>query len=416
MDHDAERTPPPDAGASSDRISRFAWIIGVGTFATNMSVPDALDIPIRNLLKNDLHLSPVQMATFFALAALPWYCKVVVGLLSDTIPFFGTRRRHYLLASSATAGILWLLAGLVPGDYSSLLVVLVAVNFAIMTASTVLGGLLAETEQRLRSGGRLIAVSNFVENVCLIIVGPLAGFLATMQFGITAMAGAVAALSIVPVALVWLREAPITRAATNGGAVAQLHILVRSRVVWGAGLFLFIAAIPQELGTPVFYYLRDELGLSVVTIGWVRSASGIGGLLAAALFYRTVAGRYGLRTVLALGIGCGAVGMFLFMFYRSLPAVIMVEFGHGFLLSVAIQSMIQLAVWATPPTCAATGFALLMGALNAGDAVGDILAAELIDRFSMSIFVVALLYGVVLSVILVALILAPRIIPKAGLA
>ena len=45
---------------------------------------------------------------FFAIAAVPWYFKIVVGLLSDSIPLFGTRWRHYLLVSATLAGALWL--------------------------------------------------------------------------------------------------------------------------------------------------------------------------------------------------------------------------------------------------------------------------------------------------------------------
>jgi hypothetical protein len=136
-------------------LVRSAFLIGAGVFATTLAQPAVIKLPLQNLLKTDLHVGPEGMAVFFAVSALAWYFKPLAGLLSDSVPLFGTRRRHYLLASAATAAVLWLLVAVVPRSYGSLLWAVVAMNSMLVMGSTVVGGLLVEAGQRYGATGRL---------------------------------------------------------------------------------------------------------------------------------------------------------------------------------------------------------------------------------------------------------------------
>src|SRR5919108_6657815 len=59
---------------------------------------------VRNLtLKETLGLTPAQVATFGTIALVPWLIKPVYGMISDSFPLFGRRRKSYLLLTSALA-------------------------------------------------------------------------------------------------------------------------------------------------------------------------------------------------------------------------------------------------------------------------------------------------------------------------
>ena len=92
------------------------------------------------------------MATFLALGGLPWYFKIAAGLLSDSVPIWGTRRRHYLLVSAVLAAVLWIVIGQVPRTFLSLLLAVIATNTMLVVGSTVVGALLVEAEQQLGAG------------------------------------------------------------------------------------------------------------------------------------------------------------------------------------------------------------------------------------------------------------------------
>src|SRR6516162_1082969 len=56
-------------------------IITAGAVSTSLAHPDLLDLPIRHLLKDELHASQSQMAMLFGIGALAWYVKPFAGLL-----------------------------------------------------------------------------------------------------------------------------------------------------------------------------------------------------------------------------------------------------------------------------------------------------------------------------------------------
>src|SRR5580700_3974205 len=102
----------------SGGVWRWAVVIGAGIFATTLAQSGALDLPLRNLLIAELDIAKLdpcvratgslhRIAQFFAIAAFPWYFKVVVGVFSDSVPFLGTMRRHYVLWSGRSYQRRW---------------------------------------------------------------------------------------------------------------------------------------------------------------------------------------------------------------------------------------------------------------------------------------------------------------------
>ena len=166
-------------------------IIAAGTISTSLAQPDLLDLPIRHLLKDELRVSESQMAMLFGIGALAWYVKPLAGLLVDSVALLGTHRRYYLnhsilrrplIISGLLAAALWLLVGLLSYSYFFLLIAVVALQSMLVIGSTVLGGFLVERGKLLKAEGRLVSCRMFVEYACLLIAGPLAGYLAGISF------------------------------------------------------------------------------------------------------------------------------------------------------------------------------------------------------------------------------------------
>ena len=85
--------------------------------------------------------------------------------------------------------------------------------------------------------------------------------------------------------------------------------------------------------------------------------------------------------------------MFIYLFYRSLPAAFAVEFLHGFLLTFCTLAEMEFAVWATPKTATAMTFALFMSMCNAGDALGDVMAALMSEHLALTVATMGCLYA-----------------------
>ena len=51
----------------------------------------------QDLFKTYHKLDPGQMAKYMSIVHLPWSIKIIYGLLSDNVPFCGTKRKSYLV-------------------------------------------------------------------------------------------------------------------------------------------------------------------------------------------------------------------------------------------------------------------------------------------------------------------------------
>jgi hypothetical protein len=266
-------------------------IIAAGTISTSLAQPDLLDLPIRRLLKDELGASESQMAMLFGIGALAWYVKPVAGLLVDGFALFGTHRRSYLIISALVAAALWVLLGMVSHSYLLLLAGVVAMQCMLVIGSTVLGGFLVERGKLLRAEGRLVSCRMFVEHACVLIAGPLAGYLAGLPFGTAALIGAAIAVVVVPFAAVCVTE-PIQEKSTLIGAkylLSDLRSMLNSRAIWLVAIFSLISSIPHSFGTPLYFYQKNALAFSDVEIGYLTAVAGLGGLLASGLYQCQIA-------------------------------------------------------------------------------------------------------------------------------
>src|SRR5499426_3164486 len=233
-----------DHPSPSLRLSML--VVAAGIISTTLAQPDLLDLPIRRLLKDELHVSELQMALLFGIGGIAWYLKPLAGLLVDNVALFGTHRRHYLIVSALLTAALWLLLGLVSNNYFLILVTVVAMQSMLVIGSTVTGGFLVERGKLLRAEGRLVSCEIFFESTCILIAGPLAGYLAGLPIGAAVVVGAAIAVVIAPVAAVGVAEPVREKSRTVGikDFLRNLRLSFSSRTMWIVGIFLLVSNIP----------------------------------------------------------------------------------------------------------------------------------------------------------------------------
>lgn len=401
----------PTSEASQSKLVRAAVLIGAAVFASTFPQPANLRLPFQYLLKTELHVSRETMAAFFALSTIAWYFKPIAGILSDSVPLFGTRRRHYLMLSSIAAALLWLVIWLVPRTYSSLMLSSIGMNAMLVIGSTVAGALMVEFGQRYGATGRLTSARYFVFSACVLLSGPIGGFLAARPFRLTALTGAISALSAAPFAF-WLLKEP--RVARVSGAAwtssrEQFRTLMRSRTLWIAAGFIFFLYIAPGFGTPLYYFQTDTLKLSQQFIGTLILLAGAFSLVGS-FAYGLLCSRVTLRTLLFLSIAASAVGTLGYLFYHSGAAAAIVESENGFVGALAELALMDLAVRATPRGSEGLGFALMISVRNASVSASDIFGSYLIDHHYATFFNLVWLNAATTALVLLAIPLLPHAI------
>jgi hypothetical protein len=358
-------------------------IIVFGIFASTLPQPQVLGrLPLQFLLKNEVGVTREQMAAFFFWCALAWYLKPFAGILTDAFPFFGTRRRHYLLFSSVLSALSWIGIGFLPHKYGALLCGALTVNLFMVMASTVTGAFLVEAGQRMVATGRLTALRMFVTNFCGLIQGPLSGLLATAGFMWATGANALFALTIFPIAYIFLKEQRVAQQGSSAilqNAGQQLKTIIRSKNLWMALLFIALYYFSPGFSTPLFYKQTDELHFSKQAIGNLGVFSGAFAILAAIL-YGLLIKYVHIRILLFIAIATAAAGTLFYLFYSTWTRALLIESQSGFFGGLAELAILDLAARATPKGCEGLGYSLMLSIRNVAASGADVVGSYLADH------------------------------------
>jgi len=407
----AATVPEEDAAPPRLALLYASIVIVVGIFATTLAQPQVLArLPLTNMLKNELHVSRTASASFFFLCGLPWYFKPFAGVLTDAFPIFGTRRKSYAAMSTLLGVAAWGLLFVTPHKYGQLLWMCLVINVFMMVASTVVGAYMVETAQGAQSSGRLTALRNFVDQVCLLIRGPAAGVLASIAFGWTAAAcGGVLAL-LFPVALLLMYE---QRRRTNaeeilGQAGARVRAVVSAKGMWAVAGVMAVFYLAPGVGTAIFYKQQDELHMTPLFQGSViYEVAAVCGIIAA-IAYAWLCQRVRLHTMLMSSIVLCAVLAVGLVFYTSIPRAVALTALSGIVFTMAELAFMDLAVRSTPKGSEGMGFSLLMSVRNLCLFGTDAFGSSLLDTHTLTFNQLALANAAVTLVAAPLVLLLPR--------
>lgn len=380
-DQNAEKGTPLD-------LRRLATVLAAGFFSTTLAQPEVIELPLQGLLKEVLHLSVTQMSLFFSIGALAWYCKPFVGIIADSYPLLGTHRLGYIVLGAVIAAACWLAAGVAPLRYTFLLGIVLMINAGLVIASTAVGGLLVEVSRRYDASARLVPMRSVVTRACLLVGGPLGGFLATFAFGLSTTICAVVALLVVPIAMIWLHEraAPKDSLLAWQNAKLQIRGLLHSRSVWGfAALAFLVLGVPDFHDRPLYYYRIDVLHFSPNLIGWLKAAAAAAGFAAAFIYYRGRP-RCSLEWLIVPSLLLNAAGALAYLLYASPVSAVFIDVADGFLATILGLVLMEIAVKSSPSGSEAFTLSLLLSVFNLADAVSDYFGALLYDSYTASFF------------------------------
>jgi MFS family permease len=367
-------------------LTYAALVIIAGVLATTLAQTQVLArLPLQNLLKNELRVDRTANAAFFFWAGLAWYLKPFAGILTDAFPLFGSRRKSYILISTVLAALAWWALIITPRDYRNLLVVAIVINAFMVVVSTAVGGYMVETAQASSGSGRLTAIRQFIQQACLVINGPAAGYLASIAFGWTAAACGGIMFLLVPVTILFLHERrlkPNSREVLSNAKVQLLNIAT-ARSMWAAAGLTALFYIAPGFATALFYKQQNELHFSTQTQGFLQLIAGISGIVAA-VGYGILCRRVNLRTLLVWCMLAATIANLGYLFYSSLGRAQAIEGLNGFGYTLAELALMDLAVRSTPAGSEGLGFSIMISVRNLALFGTDWFGSNLLDQYHLS--------------------------------
>lgn len=360
--------PPPDAGA----VRRASWRLGL-LFATAYLIQGIgepteglVAQPVRSLL-SDWDYSPSETAWFWFLVSIPWSIKPLFGWLSDFVPIFGSRRRSYLILTTAvTAFGFALLFRFPPGDGQLLLfgMVLFLPTLGVAFTDVVVDALMVERGQPLGLTGRLQSIQWAAMYAAMILTGALGGWLSehdaqTLGFAVCSVATGV----LLVITILFIRDTHGAKFEPPALALREVWQALRLPQVIVAAAFLFLWSF-NPFSTAIQYtYMTKSLHFSEQFYGNLNSVFAIAAVVGSAAygFYcRVVPLRWLVHTSIAMGV----LSTLAYWAMRDTPSAIIVTVIVGATYITGMLIQLDLVARACPPHVAGTIFALFMSLSN----------------------------------------------------
>jgi MFS family permease len=312
--------------------------------------------------------TPVQVTAYLSILNFPWIIKPVFGLVSDFVPLFGFRRKSYLIISSicAVGAYAWITQLSGPSEFALLLVI---TSYAMATSSTLCGALLAENGQRFGSTSAFVSQQWLWFYVAIMASAFVGGELVERLRPISALQVSAGVAAVAPVAIILASLFLLNERKTKANRIEMKRTLQsivaasRSTKLYIVALFLFLFSFAPGFGTPLYYFMTDELKFSQAYIGILGSIASAG-WIAGALIHRWCLRKMNSKALLYLSIVLGtlAAGSFLLLANELTAAI--VNFANGAAMMIATIAGLTLAADYCPKRSEGVAFAGLMSVMN----------------------------------------------------
>ncbi|GEM_PF-4451897 len=243
-------------------------------------------------LKETLHWSIMQITLMGTITAIPWFFKILYGVLSDNFPLLGYRRKSYLAASSIVSVLcsgalatlrytnFWYYTGLFfLSSIASCMMDVIIDGYVVQQSTDVKK---TNEYQNLSWGSRAVGVASS---------SWLAGWLAAHFSVYQVFWMEVPAIAMqLPFALL-LNENKVTLGKTKGALkllksalITPLREFSGNRQLLWVTLFTMLSLFSPSYGTPFFFRMRDALHFSPQFLGLLGSLGSVGEIVGCLVF------------------------------------------------------------------------------------------------------------------------------------
>jgi folate/biopterin transporter len=348
-------------------------------------------LAVSFFLKDDLGLSPAEVAALTGIATLPWTIKPLFGFISDGFPILGYRRRPYLVLSGLLGAGAWLALATVVQSGTAAIAAITLSSLSVAVSDVIVDSLVVERArgESLGEAGTLQSLAWGASAVGGILTAYLGGLLLEQVSTRTVFAITATFPLIVSAVAVLIQETPVQAASSwqvMRGQVSQLWGAISQKAIWMPALFLFLWQATPTADAAFFFFTTNDLGFQPEFLGRVRLVTSVAALLGIWVFQRflrTVPFRriFAWSTVLSTVLG---LSMLLLVTHANRSLGIddrWFSLGDSLILTVmgeiAFMPVLVLSARLCPPGVEATLFALLMSIVNLAGLLSHELGAVL---------------------------------------
>lgn len=358
------------------RFSIWDYVLfGVVYFVQGALALAGIAMPI--FLRESLGLTITQIATLSAIISMPWTIKPLYGLLTDYIPIRGLRRKPYILLMSLIASFGWVLTA-INGTYWTVLIAQVCATLGLAATDVAADGLAIQKSTPERKG-KIQSVCWGARSLGAVVAGFLGGYLLNFidvktVFAFNAVFPLLVFVAVIPV---YEEKVKIKKLGCKKHIKNLFKTYMTTPLLWWVSAFLFVWFMAPSFGTPLFFYVKDTLGMDTTFLGILRATSSVGGVVGALLFGKWL-DKINQRMVFTWLIIISSLMSVLFYLVRNPTSALIIYFLNGLMVITVTIAAMKLIVGVCPKGIEATTFAIVTSITNfSSGVVGQFIGGQL---------------------------------------
>jgi MFS family permease len=340
--------------------------------------------PLLRLFKESYGWDTTRISASMSCFSIPWMIKPLYGIVSDSFPILGRRRRPYLIIANIMATLAYLVVSLIL-DSRLLFDALIVVFFGMAISSTVCGALLVENGQRLKIAHSLVTQQWLWLGIAGIFASALGGWLTQHYRPVIAVHVTVLLLSLLPLTIILACNSLIDDWPVNPKSqTTGLRFIGTMRSIWSrsyiiVAFFLFLYMFSPGFNVPLYFQMTDKLHFTQDFIGYLNSIGSLGSVIGALLYGLAFRG-LAIKRTLNVSILLGVIATLSYLFMKGPASAIALFFFNGATGTVFLITSVTLAVQFCPRESEGFGFALLASVANLSMRLSDIAGSFLYDH------------------------------------
>jgi MFS family permease len=337
--------------------------------------------PLAYHLKSD-GMAANHVAQALAFVAIPWLVKPLYGLISDSIPLLGYRRKSYLVLATALSTFGYLVVSQLAAPHAILTVLLIT-TLGIAAMDVLVDALMVEEGQKTGLIGQFQGQQWTWVNIASITAAALGGWLIEVSTPAGAVQWAALLIAFAPLAvlastlrLINERRVVITQPLLVSMS-QHMMIAVTSKRMWVMAGFLAFWNLTPNFSLPLYYHMTDRLQFGQGFIGQLHAIGAAAAAIGAYAYRKYLAEAIPLRLLLVLSIALSAATAFSYLLLSGQTSARLLHIISGVVSMIALLTFFSLAASVCRAEAAAFTFALLMAIYSIAGQVSAIASAHL---------------------------------------
>lgn len=345
------------------------------------------DQSIFYLMKETWNLGVDKIAYIGALITIPWIIKPLYGIISDTFPILGYRRKSYLVINYIVIALLGVYVFLFGLSISTLIITSILATIAFAMNDVCCDGIMVEKGQKYNLTGKFQSVQWGAISIASLITGVVGGIIAKyLDYRVAYLLVVVFILGILVYMLKFYKEKKRIEK-INIKSFIGIKKAVKSKQLWLAMAFLFCLWFSPSFGTALMFKMRDVLIFDKIFIGLLSTTGSAFGIIGAIVYWK-VCKKLNLKVLLYCTTIFAGITTFCYLYYPNWQIALTYAVIFGVFGMISHLVILDYAARITPKEAEGFAFAGICSVLNLAGMGSRALGGYLYPRIGLDWLIV----------------------------